>query len=763
MYTVDTLSIFLEFKDWQEFINHFEKERHRYSPHENWENLKSRTNEITKKSLESIRFKLGNRFENFPYRKFAEKRFSDFLSSPKVAAAFVAPDGYGKTPIVVQLAERFFIGLDALCPNDILCLVDGSLLYNLVTLHQKISRLYNLIEYNPKNSFSSGFREHPEQVKGRFVLIIDGIDDVYPINGKTIQFIENLQKMISTYEHIEWFKVLITCTPLIWRMFAERIQKDHLQKLLWYDATLRGTEHDIINIPLLKQKEIDEILAKNHFPQRYDDLELNNPHLADMIRNPYLLHLFILSGKSNGTISETDLLDQYIKRMVLTPPLLHEKYSILQSYFSLCSNGKKGVEVKKEDLNISSENKLAYTELLRMGFLYEYSLVDQYLSLTTYVSFTHNTLFAYYLANVIIKEDAISIENLKATIDGYRNSPRLQNSITEYIIKILFRDEKIEILKDIFTLFEQEKLRQNSNQDATSRCCGILANIVNGEMRRYPGLRKRLMPIYAQSEIGRSIYFERFFDLDRIVLNSGDELDCYLRYNQTESARDYAHYLKYLQYFLSENYELCQQEYEHIEKLVLPKEGTPSDFAYYFVPRIIHQSVFQKNIEGSLMAAAHDTANQLLQSGKQEKTGLPVFEFELISALHYGQRYREIIQLTRRVLENYDLSNWESSVSYQLFLSDYASALLQSGETKEANDLYQQVRFKHINFPMNRKYFLKIRLMLIETEFLIFNGNLKKAQKNLDKIRAISEKLKFNYFYNKAMEIETELFPHPGK
>ncbi|MCW0483350.1 hypothetical protein [Gaoshiqia sediminis] len=752
----------MEFKDWQEFINHFEKERHRYSPLDNWENLKNRTNEITRKSLESLKHKLGDRFNNFPYRRFAEKRFSAFLSSPQVATAFVAPDGYGKTPIVVQLAERFFTGPDALCPNDILCLVDGSLLYNLVTIHQRVSRLYNLIEYDPRNSFSTGFREHPEQVKGRFVLVIDGIDDVYPINGKTLQFIENLLKVISTYEHIPWFKVLITCTPLIWRMFSERIQKDHLQKLLWYNSTLRGTEHEIINIPLLKRREIDEILAKNHFPQRLDDLEVNNPDLADIIRTPYLLHLFIITGKTKGSIHEIDLLNLYIKRMVLSPPMLYEKYSILKSYFSLCSYGEMGVEVKKNDLHLSPSENIAYIELMRIGLLYEYSLVDEYLTLNTYVSFSHHALFAYYLANILLKENTLTIDYLREKITDYYHSPKLQVTMVEYFVKILFKEEQVEILKDIFTLFEKEMPPKNTYPSDKPCCWGMLAFFVSCEMRKNPGIRELLLPWYAQSEIGCRLYFERFFDLDRIVLNSGDELDCYLRYNKSDSAKRYVHYLKYMQYFLSENHELCQQEYEHVSKSELPKEGTPSDFAHYFVPQLIHQAVCHTDMDGSLMAVAHDTANQLLHSGKQEKTGLPVFEFELISALHYGQRHLEIIQLARQVLENYDLSNWESSVSYQLFLSDYASALLQDGEKQTATDLYKLVKFKHINFPMNMKYFLKIRLQFIKAEFLTANGEPGKARSLLRKIQSVSEKLQFRYFYQKALKMEAELSQPPG-
>jgi len=460
-YTLDTLAIFLDFNTWQEFIHYFEKEKHKFSENSSWENLKKRTEEITNKSLQSLKNQVGSRIQNYPYRLFADKKLSGFLASPKTATAFVAPDGYGKTPIVIQLSEKFFTGSNALYPNDILCLIDGSILYNLITLNQKINRVYNLLEFDPKNSFSAPFCENPELIEGRFILIIDGVDDIYPTDGKTMLFIENLLKIISSQETFNWIKILITCTPRIWKMITEQIKKKHILKSFWYDVEFEGAETDFINIPLLKEKEIEKILKKNRFKYTLNELCVHSPGILDIIRNPYMLHLFTISEKTNEKVDEIDLLHEFIKKTILSPPYAFEKSEIIRTFFHLCNNGQKNTFVLKKDLHLTTSGQLAYTDLLRLGFFYEHTVVDEYLTLNTFVKFSHNELFAFYLANLIIKEDKFDIVFLKHVISCYDNSPHLGQTIMNYMVKILFKEEKIEVLRNIFSYFDKEELLKN--------------------------------------------------------------------------------------------------------------------------------------------------------------------------------------------------------------------------------------------------------------------------------------------------------------
>lgn len=755
LYTLDTLSIFLEFKNWQAFLNNFEKEKQRFSEHETWDNLKIRATLITASSLKSLKNKIGTRFQNFPVRRFASKKFEDFLTSPKVATAFIAPDGYGKSTIVAQLTEKFFTGADARYPDDIVCLVDGSTINDLIINDPRPDQLYNIAEFGPQKSFFTVFRNNQELVKGKFVMIIDGIDDIYANNEGTDQYIKKLLDLILSNENIGWFKMLITCSPKIWRLFSYRMQKNQILKSLWYEVTFQGKDDDLINIPLLKRSEIKSILEKNHYPLSINDLCFNYPDILDIINNPYLLHLFLLSDKPAGTIRDIDLLNQYIENTVLSPPYSDEKFSIVKSYFTLCAYGKKSAEVRKEDLHLSPPMIIAYNALIRTGILYEYSIHDTYISLNTYVKFSQNILFTHYLANILIEDNKLNIDFLKSIIREYNNLPHLQSKILSHIVKILFKDEQVELLKNIFSIFEMDDLP--SSISTFNMPYYVMTNVIGIEMRKNQKLREILIHYYAQSEVGRTLYFERYFDMDRLVLYTGNDLDCYLQYRHSNEAKLYAHFIKFMQYFLSENTEQSKKEHENILNLEYPDGKDALNTSFYFIPQVIYQSVYDKKVDDNLLKEIYSMSDSLLINNVQSRTDIPNFEFAIIFALNYGQRNKEIIDLAHYIYENYDLTNLTSSSFYQLFLSVYAKALLETGESLIGVDLFHQVKFRNINIPENMKYYVQIRYMLIEAEFLVYKGKLIKARHKLAEIKNISRMLNYSYLYNCALDIEKSI------
>lgn len=754
-YTLDTLAIYLNFDNWQDFANHFENEKQLISGEKIWENFKKENNVITQASLKSLKGKIGKRFENFPLRRFAEKKFDEFLCSSKLATAIIAPDGYGKSTTVTQLTEKFFTGTDSKYPNDVVCLVDGSILYNLLTYSPEVGRLYNLIEYDPVKGFNVVFRKNPDLVKGRFVVIVDGVDDIYLDNEKTNHFIDNLLNIVSSYENIGWFKLLITCSPKKWRLFTYRMQKKQILKSFWFDVPFHGTDDDIINIPMLKGKEIRTIFEKNNFHETLEDLCFNHPNILDIISNPYMLHLFLSTYKPNDTIRDIDLLNQYITKAILFSPYHEEKSLIIKSFLTLCGYGKKGTEVRKEDLNLSPSRNTAYNELIVSGILTEYLINDNSLSLTIFVKFSQNILFSYYLAKMLLKENELSIDFLKDIFGGYINSTQIGCDVLRYIIKILFKDEQVEMLKNIFSIIETDQYTIN-RQSYRSPCCS-LTQLIGVELKRNQKLREILIPYYAQSEPARKHYFQSFFDFDRLVIHSGKDLDCYLHYNQSNDAKQYVYFMKFMEYFLCGNKELCKAEFEKSIALEFPLAKDSLITSFYFIPQIIYQSVYEQKLDRDIMKVVRSMSDLLLQNGIQNRTELPKFEFAIIFSLNYGDMNTEIIDLVHFVYENYDLTNLNSSCLYHLFLSVYAKALLETGKTQKALELFSQVKFNGIIIPEYMNYYIRIRYMLIKTEFLIYNGKYKKAKKKLDKIKVISKMLNFNYFYDNALCLEKRI------
>ena len=253
--------------------------------------------------------------KKLPIRKFADKKITAFLKSTQKATAFIAPAGYGKSTIAVQFTKEYFKKHKAKSSDDIVCLIDGRILFNLISHNPKIIRLANLLEFNPQKSFTNYFREHPEQVKGKFFLLIDGLDEVYYQAEKLSAFIDNLMKIISAYENLDWIKIIITCRPEAWQIFVSFFKNNPYLKKLWFDISFEGNLSSVINVPLLNKKEIKKILEENRYPQSFETLLFHFPEITEIICNPYFLHLFLQVSKKASIHSELELLNQIVYKI----------------------------------------------------------------------------------------------------------------------------------------------------------------------------------------------------------------------------------------------------------------------------------------------------------------------------------------------------------------------------------------------------------------------------------------------------------------
>ncbi|WP_372774391.1 hypothetical protein [Mangrovibacterium sp.] len=756
-YTLDTLAQFLQFTDWLDFLNRFEKEEHPYAGQDSWDSLKERSKLVTEKSIQSIHRKIGNELTIQPLRKFARKKINRFLESSAVATAFIGSNGAGKSSIALRSTEFFFSGETAKYPNDIVCLIDGCIFYNLLSVHKKINRLNNLIEFDPHKSFSQVFNERPDLVKGRFVLIIDGIDDIFPDYNKTDEFVQSLTNIVSFYAHIPWFKLIITCRPITWRFFVNRMQGNLTLKSLWFDETFHGADYEFVNIPKLTASEIKSTLRNNEFKVALNQLRFNHPDILECIANPYQLHLFIKAYKDKGEIYEIDLLNQYISNTILSEPFSYDKFQLIKSFFELCDMGKKGQEVKKEDLQLSSSRLLAYNEISNSEIFYEYSIQDSYLSLNTFVRFKQNVVFVYYLLNTLIRENGLSIELLKEINTQYRNLPQLRCSLLKYAIKILVKENQITILKDIFSIISETNTTDDTTPNNLSQC--MLTNTLASEIRTNTKLRETLIPHFAQSETARKLFFENFFDMDSLVLFSGNNLDYYLKYNQSDEARSYVCFMKFMQYFLASDEEKCTEQYQHNKNLQAPSVDNPLNLAFYYIPRVIYQSVFNDRLDNSFFAEIRRISSEFATKAKLGEIESPQFEFAIIFALNYSQYDQEIIELSEFIFENYELSHLRPTGFYQFFMLIYAKALLHSNQTEKAKEIYREVKVNQTVFPEHLKRYMKIRILLIQSEFRVVFGKTGKAIKKLDEVISIAKLLKFNYFYDKAIQAKRYLQP----
>ena len=284
-----------------------------------------------------------------------------------------------------------------------------------------------------------------------------------------------------------------------------------------------------------------------------------------------------------------------------------------------------------------------------------------------------------------------------------------------------------------------------------------IINVIGVELRKNKKIRDFLIPLYAKSKLGQLFYFESFFDMDCLVLHSGDNIRYYLENNHSDDAKIYGHFLKFLQYFLAGDQVNCKKEYELFQSFELPDTIKPAHAGYYYGAQIIYQSVFKDKLDKNLVKRISQKSDIFFERGTQSETSIPIFEFTIVFSLNYGNKFTEILELVNLIFDKYELSDLSSSWHYQLFLSMYARALLNTGEVQKGLKLFKQVELKTV--PVKYSYYIKLRYYLIQAEFLIFEKKINKAKQVIEEIKTISQMLRHKYFYDKALMIENEILP----
>ncbi|MCY1721576.1 hypothetical protein OU798_14565 [Prolixibacteraceae bacterium Z1-6] len=476
-YTLDSLSEFVGFKDWSDFFNSYDDARYSPSKYDSWVLLKMRFMQITEHCLESLKQKTNYKPEKFVYRSFIDKRFNNLRKSDARATMFVAPDGYGKSTAMIHLAEKIMADTRGEFKNDIVCLIDGGIFFNLYSLNHNIELINQLIDFKIQSSISVYFQQNPEKRKGNLWVLIDSIDEIFFDAERYRHLVENLMRILMAHNN-NWFKVILTCRAENLDAFTQALNKNPILKTFWYDVKFfEEKKVDAINIPLFSNKEIKAVLQLNKVEENYKEIFTRYKDVLEIVSHPYSLSLFIGAFKQNENISEIILLNRYTNTKVLSPPYLEEKQLLIRRFMKLCNFGKDSTSVRK-DLLLNPKNITpAYQELLSNGTIFEYVLPEDGIISTVYVSFSQEIIFEYFVLSVWSKDKPFTSELFFSIMEFYKHSKYIQCNLLKLFIKKLVHHQNFEVIRQIHNTFKQSTLFENEYSNISGCMPGVVSAI----------------------------------------------------------------------------------------------------------------------------------------------------------------------------------------------------------------------------------------------------------------------------------------------
>ncbi|QGY46178.1 hypothetical protein GM418_21670 [Maribellus comscasis] len=499
-YTQETLLRFLGFKNKEEYLARFNTFEPHTANNDIWEETRRQVMQITNHSLNSLVQKTHYKNGLFVFREFANEHLNNFLESGKTATFFIAPDGFGKSTLLIQLVEKYFLQKDALYKNDIVTLVDGAIFFNLYAKNQNSEILNQLLDFKLTVGTEFYFQNHPEKQKGKLWMIIDDVDDIFFDKKRYHELAENIIRMIMGIDNGN-YKVIFSCRPENMDIFLYMAQKTPYLKTCWHGVTPSNYDNYAkTNVPPFERTEIETLLNKFEFPYDFSYLEKYHTDILHIIKNPYFLRLFIESFKEVDTISEIILLKNFLQKRLFSPPYSEDKQILINQFIEICNKGKERNSVLKDKLLQVQFNDFALRELISNGILYEYNVVNHEIQSDTYLKFNQNIVFHFLLLLYWKGNNPLSNDLFKRILNYYANNQKLQCSLLKLFIHLTIHQKNFELIKKILT-----DIDRNSSDSKSAECLIPLFKTIRDALMANKHVRETLIPWFYTTNTGKQI------------------------------------------------------------------------------------------------------------------------------------------------------------------------------------------------------------------------------------------------------------------
>jgi hypothetical protein len=415
-YTLNTLSQYCNYKDWEEFQTRHYKQLSGDVTVDNgkWADLKNKADAVSHYTMVTLKNRSGVPFASTVPRQYCTSHIERFLESDYAATAFIAPSGWGKSVSLVHLAEHFWFGKEARYKQDICWFIHahaaGSLLLKGFSLS---SWLDNQLNLGSGENFREYFASHFDKKGGRLVLIIDGFDEIAVAGDKLRLMYTKLEDFVYSNDLFPWVKVILSIRSSTWaEIFQHSVQYPAFRRYWYLGAEM--DEETNINLPLLTEQEVKSILYNHQFDPA--TVRTFSEHFIQKLRYPYYLQLFcqLNAGPEQSFADEHlslfEIVSKFIQQRVFNSQSNSFKIRIIEQLLSLLDYGRGGQYTDKLLLlNQNPDLFPAYKELLADNILVEENL-SQEIMFNVKVRFAHNFLLEYFTAMHYIQDGGQVIE-----------------------------------------------------------------------------------------------------------------------------------------------------------------------------------------------------------------------------------------------------------------------------------------------------------------------------------------------------------------
>lgn len=634
--TLDILSRYIGFKDWEEFNLKGIKNKPcaKFSSLEQWNIILENAKTISSNTIEHIRIKSGIDFDKTVRRQFAKERLKEFLNAKQSATAIIAPGGYGKSTL---LALWYLKLIKKKKPTeDVFLFISAQMLDQFAPTEVFIETwLMRLLGLKPDNSFLNDLISEKVKPQGKLVIIVDALDEITSQGAKQEKIFKSLADLAGKFSKTPSLKLILSTRLSTWKSFSSHIT----DRSAWYFTETNLFTNDGANIPPLNFEEIQTILD-NTLNTKYESRTLvheMHPDLRNIIAYPYFLQLFIqvyTPETKHLLADQIAILGEFLKKQVYFSQYSDEKIDILNQIIIQSEYG--ATYVLKDDikriypihLKLSGNYYSAYEELYSYGIINEETQVDTFGGYIKHIKIANQQLMCMLVVQNLIRREQGVNQALFRWVDKNLVGIEIQGTVLGMIFKVAYKERLSAQLEKFFDLSDK------------SLNAAFSTPTIPSTLRTDKIMRNTLIPIYAKNKKAREFLFEKNIDFNHIADSYPKLINEYLIHSETEAEKLFANVILTHIGLISTESALAINHFNVSEKGD-PTILSPSIAGLWYSNLIVYKYLFENTQTTSII-------NKALVFSKNYKSFEERFDFaeSFIPALILIENYEFIPKLT---------------------------------------------------------------------------------------------------------------------
>lgn len=641
LFTLNSLSQYIGYNDWDSFCK--DKENQTTSVQSIWQDLKLKAHAITEISLIANKNNSGVPFNATANRSFFYPDFDYFLKNNYQFTTISAQPGQGKSILLAHMVEYFFFSENALYKNDIVLLVNSTSINTIIQTGNTLKDWFlKEFKFGSLTELIGFFKKNPEKREGRFIIIVDGIDEHLARSNYFKTFIDFLYSI----EENNFVKLVFGLRTNSWINLQPAIYGSASLTKAWYTG-LFYDEETLSNVPSLN---VDEVLyTLSHIENKIINRADVSPPLLTQFKTPFWLQVYFKLKDENHHLELSnpllcyELISYFLEKRVFLAKKSTEKIFLLKKISDCISEGNKKLRVSKEKI-LSYINCYpdAYEELLHVGIIIEEKRLSTTIP-TEIVRFLNDDIYTYFLFIQIT--DKFEYRPCKSFFEHILNSFPGQTSRRDHVlnwaIRFCITRNEIAALKNIFKLpFTNSE--KNSAFDFICYVSKYELSKPNSNFNKL-SIGVDFIDIMATGRTMSNLYKETIKTISENVLNEDIQImlhviECNVNLIDVDKVA------------LANTMQLLKRNYKRLNELF---PINPYDLILYFYNNLANKPNESKTLEDKIVKLCQEI-DQSKPRKNEEITSAEILSYRLVLITLFSQKsYAECHRFIMAILSKY--------------------------------------------------------------------------------------------------------------